>query len=179
MINVSQVMTDIPKEFKTPLHELTYKTLLQLEIPFERVENDEAVTMEDCIQINERLNMKTVKTLFVTNRQQTDFYLFVTPGDKPFRTKDFSSALGISRVSFATPEKLLEIMGTKVGAATVFGLLQDSARDVRLVFDRQVLQSEWYGCTDTTTTGYMKIATRDVIEKLVPHTNHTYTVIDV
>ncbi len=179
MINVSQVMTDIPKKFKTPLHELTYKTLLQLEIPFERVENDEAVTMEDCIQIDERLNMKTVKTLFVTNRQQTDFYLFVTPGDKPFRTKDFSFALGISRVSFATPEKLLEIMGTKVGAATVFGLLQDSARDVRLVFDRQVLQSEWYGCTDTTTTGYMKIPTRDVIEKLVPYTNHTYTVIDV
>ena len=179
MINVSEVITEFPTEFKTPLHQKTYNALKELNIPFERVENDEAVTMEDCIQIDERLNMKTVKTLFLANRQQTSFYLFVTPGDKPFRTKDFSSALGISRVSFATPEKLLEMMGTKVGAATVFGLLLDSASDVQLVFDREVLSQQWYGCTDGTTTGYMKLATKDVVEKLIPHTGHTIITIDV
>lgn len=179
MINVSEIMTDFPVEYKTPLHQKTYEALRTLGIPFERVENDEAVTMEDCIQIDERLNMKTVKTLFLANRQQTAFYLFVTPGDKPFVTKNFSSAMGISRVSFATPEKLLEIMGTKVGAATVFGLLLDSAADVQLVIDRQVLNEEWYGCTDGTTTGYMKLATKDVTEKLIPHTGHGYEVIDV
>ncbi|MBQ9940203.1 MAG: prolyl-tRNA synthetase associated domain-containing protein [Clostridia bacterium] len=179
MINVSEVYKDFPSEFKSFLHKKTYDALRELNIPFERVENDSAVTMEDCIQIDARLNMKTVKTLLLTNRQETSFYLFVTPGDKMFRTKDFSSAMGISRVSFATPEKLLEILGTEVGAATIFGLLCESARDVQLVFDSQALCEEWYGCTDGTTTGYMKIATKDVLEKLVPYTNHHYTVIDV
>lgn len=45
-----------------------------------------------------------VKTLFLSNRQQTAFYLFITTGSKPFRSKDFSNTLGVSRVSFALAE---------------------------------------------------------------------------
>ena len=179
MIHVSQPMTTVPEHFSTPLQALTYRTLAELSIPFQRVENDPAVTMEDCQAIDERLQMQTIKTLLLCNRQQTAFYLFVTPGDKPFRTKDFSSALGVSRVSFATPEQLLQLLGTVVGAATVFGLLLPSAREVRLVFDRTLESSEWYGCTDGTTTGYMKLRTRDVIDRLLPYTAHTLEWVEV
>ena len=179
MIHVSQPMTTVPEHFSTPLQALTYRTLTELSISFQRVENDPAVTMEDCQAIDERLHMQTVKTLLLCNRQQTAFYLFVTPGDKPFRTKDFSSALGVSRVSFATPEQLLQLLGTVVGAATVFGLLLPSAREVRLVFDRALESSEWYGCTDGTTTGYMKLRTRDVLDRLLPRTGHTLEWVEV
>ena len=60
----------------------TYQTLEKLNIPFERVETDEAITMEDCILINKKLDMEMVKTLFLCNRQQTAFYLFITTGSK-------------------------------------------------------------------------------------------------
>ena len=179
MIHVSQPMTTVPEHFSTPLQELIYRTLTRLSIPFQRVENDPAVTMEDCQAIDDRLQMQTVKTLFLCNRQQTAFYLFVTPGDKPFRTKDFSSALGISRVSFASPEQLERLMGTVVGSATVFSALLASARDVRVVFDRALADSEWYGCNDGTTTGYMKLRTRDVIDRLLPYTAHTLEWVEV
>lgn len=179
MIHVSQPMTTVPEHFSTPLQELIYRTLTRLSIPFQRVENDPAVTMEDCQAIDDRLQMQTVKTLFLCNRQQTAFYLFVTPGDKPFRTKDFSAALGVSRVSFATPEQLEQMMGTIVGSATVFSLLLPTARDVRVVFDRSLESSEWYGCTDGTTTGYMKLRTRDVIDRLLPYTAHTLEWVEV
>ena len=159
--------------------ELVYRTLTRLSIPFQRVENDPAVTMEDCQAIDDRLQLQTVKTLFLCNRQQTAFYLFVTPGDKPFRTKDFSAALGVSRVSFATPEQLERLMGTVVGSATVFSALLASAREVRVVFDRVLADSEWYGCTDGTTTGYMKLRTRDVIDRLLPYTAHTLEWVEV
>lgn len=179
MIHVSQPMTTVPEHFSTPLQELIYRTLTRLSIPFQRVENDPAVTMEDCQAIDDRLQMQTVKTLFLCNRQQTAFYLFVTPGDKPFRTKDFSSALGISRVSFASPEQLERLMGTVVGSATVFSALLASAREVRVVFDRALADSEWYGCIDGTTTGYMKLRTRDVLDRLLPHTGHTLEWVEV
>lgn len=179
MIHVSQPMTTVPEHFSTPLQELVYRTLTRLSIPFQRVENDPAVTMEDCQAIDDRLQMQTVKTLFLCNRQQTAFYLFVTPGDKPFRTKDFSSALGISRVSFASPEQLERLMGTVVGSATVFSALLASAREVRVVFDWALADSEWYGCTDGTTTGYMKLRTRDVIDRLLPYTAHTLEWVEV
>ena len=172
-------MTTVPEHFSTPVQELVYRTLTRLSIPFQRVENDPAITMEECQAIDDRLQMQTVTTRFLCNRQQTAFYLFVTPGDKPFRTKDFSSALGISRVSFASPEQLERLMGTVVGSATVFSALLASAREVRVVFDRALESSEWYGCTDGTTTGYMKLRTRDVIDRLLPYTAHTLEWVEV
>ncbi|MDE6110692.1 MAG: prolyl-tRNA synthetase associated domain-containing protein, partial [Eubacterium sp.] len=107
MIHVSEIYTSKPNSFKTELHEMVYNTLEALEIPFERVDTDEAITMEDCVEIGKKLDTSIVKTLFLCNRQKTNFYLFVTTEDKPFVTKDFSRTLEISRVSFATPEMLL------------------------------------------------------------------------
>lgn len=120
-----------------------------------------------------------VKTLFLCNRQQTNFYLFITVGNKPFRSKDFSSALGISRVSFAPVEQLESMLGTQIGATTIFSSLLDTENKIQIVFDKDVLSEEWYGCSDGTTTGYMKIRTDDVYQTFLPFTQHTPVVIEV
>ena len=179
MFYVSEVKTEAPKVFESELQQRIYETFADLDIHFERVDNDPAITMEDCALINERLDMKTVKTLFLCNRQQTNFYLFVTLDGKPFVTKDFSAALGISRVSFATEELLFSMLGTKIGATTVLSSIMDTENKVRIVFDKEVLKNEWYGCTDSTTTSYMKLKTSDVLEKYIPFTKHEITVIEV
>ena len=179
MFYVSEVKTKAPENFQSELQQKIYETLAHLDIPFERVDNDTAITMEDCVLINERLDMKTVKTLFLCNRQKTNFYLFVTLDGKPFVTKDFSSALGISRVSFASEELLFSMLGTKIGATTVLSSIIDTENKVRIIFDKEVLKNEWYGCTDSTTTSYMKLKTADVLEKYIPFTKHEITVIEV
>ena len=179
MFYVSEVKTNAPENFQSELQQKIYETFAGLDIHFERVDNDPAITMEDCVLINERLDMKTVKTLFLCNRQQTNFYLFVTLDGKPFVTKDFSSALGISRVSFASEELLFSMLGTKIGATTVLSSIIDTENKVRIVFDKEVLENEWYGCTDSTTTSYMKLKTSDVLEKYIPFTKHEITVIEV
>lgn len=172
MFYVSEILTTAPKSFSTPLQEKAYAALAQLDIPFERVETDEAITMDDCVKIDEKLRMKMVKTLFLCTRHQAELFLFVTAGEKPFRSGAFSAALGVSRVSFAPAEQMQQVLGTKIGAATVFSALLPSARDVRFVLDRDVLQEEFYGCSDGTTTSYLKLRTRDVTEKLLPYAGH-------
>lgn len=179
MIQVSQIYTTAPSQTKTELQKKTYQALENLGIAYERVETDEVITMEDCQQINLRLQMNMVKTLFLSNRQQTQFYLFVTRGDKPFRAKDFSQALDVARVSFASKEAMAEILGTQIGAATVFSTLLASAKKVQVVFDQEILADPWYGCSDGTTTGYLKIATQDIVEKLIPDTQHQLKIITV
>ena len=179
MFYVSDIQTDKPSKMETPLQEKVYNTLLKLNIPFDRVDTDEAITMEDCVAIEEKLDMKMVKTLFLCNRQKTSFYLFVTCGDKPFRSKEFSAALGVSRLSFTPAEKMDEMLGTKIGAATVFSALLDNAKDVQFVFDKEVLKEEYYGCSDGTTTGYMKIKTEDVLHKFMPFTKNTVLFVEV
>lgn len=179
MITISDIRTTAPDRFLTPLQGKTYETLNALGIPFQRVDTDEIVTMEDCIQVNRKLQMKMVKTLFLCNRQQTEFYLFITCGGKPFKSKEFAGALGISRVSFAPPELMEEMLGTKIGAATVFSVLLDSAGKVRVVFDKDVAVEEWYGCSDGTNTGYMRIETARIVQDFLGYAKHAPTVIRI
>ena len=179
MIQVSEIQTTSPITFKSELQKKVYQALEKLQITYKRVDTDEAITMEDCIAINETLNMKMVKTLFLCNRQQTEFYLLVTCADKPFRSKDFSAALSITRVSFAPPELMETMLGTKIGAATIFSALLPTAQNVHIVLDKDILNEEWYGCSDGTTTGYMKIKTQDVLNKVLLFAAHTYTVISL
>lgn len=179
MFYVSEIQTEAPSHFQTKLQELVYEVLEKLQIPFTRVDTDEAITMEDCVAINEKLNMRMVKTLFLSNRQRTQFYLFITVGNKPFRSKDFSHALGISRVSFAPSEDMETMLGTKIGAATVFSSLLDEENKVQVIFDKEVLSEEWYGCSDGTTTGYMKIRTQDIYRKFLLYVKHTAVSIEV
>ena len=80
MFYVSEIQTEAPCHFQTPLQEKVYEALEKLQIPFQRVDTEEAITMEDCVAIDEKLDMNMVKTLFLCNRQQTDFYLFITIG---------------------------------------------------------------------------------------------------
>lgn len=179
MFFISEIHTEKPEKFLTKLQKSVYKALEELEIPFNRVDTDEAITMEDCILINNQLDADIVKTLFLCNRQQTEFYLFITRGDKPFNTKNFSHALSISRVSFAPAEVMLDMLGTKVSAATVFGALSDTDGRVKIVIDKEVLQNETYGCSDVTTTCYMKLATDDIVKKILPYSKHTPIIAEV
>lgn len=179
MIHVSEIYTTAPEAFSTPLQERAYAALAALDIPFQRVATDEVITMADCEAVNARLDMQMVKTLFLCDRKQSEFYLFITAGSKPFRAKDFSAAMDVARLSFAPVERMHDMLGTDIGAATVFSALLDTARAVHIVFDRDVADSEYYGCSDGTTTGYLKLRTQDVLHRLLPHTGHEYRIVAV
>lgn len=166
MIQVSNISHEAPAAFGNDLQKTVYEAFSRLGIAFERVDTDEVITMEDCAAINDRLGMKMVKTLFLSNRQQTEFYLFVTEGDKPFRSKEFSHALGIARVSFAPAEKMLELAQTEIGAATALSAIIDGMNRFTVVIDKSVAESETYGCSDGTTTSYLKLRTADLLRIL-------------
>lgn len=179
MIKVSEIKKTEPKIYENKIQELAYKVLKELNIEFERVDNSCAITMEDCIEIDKKLNMKTVKTLFLNNRQETMFYMFITPGDKKFECKNFGKALNISRVSFAKEETVFDMLGTKIGATTIFSILNDKDLKVNLVIDSDVLKEKYYGCSDGTRTSYMKIKMKDLVDKLIPYSKHEMIVINI
>ena len=162
---VSEPMSTPPQHFESPLQELVYKTFDAKGIPFTRVDTDPGITMEDCQHIDAKIGVRIVKTVFLCNRQQTEFYLYVTSDDKPFVTRDFCGALGIPRVSFASAEKLWELTGVKVGATTILSAILPSAKEIHLVMDADIAQAEWFACTDGTATCFVKIRTSDLRDK--------------
>ena len=177
MIHTSEIKTEAPAAFVNETQRLVYAALERLDIPFGRIDNDAAVTMEDCIAIDQALGVPTVKTLLLCNRQQTTFYLYVMPGDKPFSTKDFGAALQISRVSFAPAAMLQAFLGTEVGATTPLSLVADPENRVRLIIDKAAVAPASVGCPDGTTTCYMRLSTADLLQKFIPATHHEPTFI--
>ena len=177
MFKVSEPMTTPPEAFETPLRQAVYEAFDRLAIPFWRVDTDPGLTMEDCQHIDAKIGVRIVKTIFLCNRQQTAFYLYVTTDDKPFVTRDFCGALGIPRVSFASAEKLWELTGVEVGATTVLSAILPSASQVQLVMDRPVAESEWFACTDGTATCFVKIRTQDLLDRYLPSAGRSVTLI--
>ncbi|MEK7456409.1 MAG: YbaK/EbsC family protein [Pseudomonadota bacterium] len=176
---VSEITQLPPASFISPLQGKVYDTLSALKIPFERVDTDTVITMEDCAAINDRLNMNMVKTLFLTNAQRSRFYLFVSRGDKAFQSKAFSQATGSSRVSFAPREEFEARLGVEIGAATIFSKMLDPDNAIQLALDVDVVGDEYYGCSDGTTTSYLKLRTSDVVERFLPHIGCVPTIVSL
>lgn len=156
-----------------------FDLLETLEMAYDRVSSDPADNMEKCAAVSEVLGVPICKNLFLCNRQQTAFYLLTMPGDKPFHTKDLSAQIGSSRLSFAPPEKMEELLNTHPGSASVMGLLFDTEHRVQLVMDRDVYDAEYFCCHPCDNHGSLKIKTSDLLTKFLPHVGHEPIVVDL
>lgn len=178
-IRVSRPLAGSPDVYESELQKKIYDKLASLEIDFLRVENDPAVTMEDCKAIDDAFGIETVKTILLTNRQKTKFYLLVMPADKPFVTKDFGAALNIPRVSFADTDLLESLLATPRGAATPLSTVVDNENRVTLLFDKELTKRERIVCTDGTLHGFISLKYDDLISKYFPAAAHDLSVIEL
>ena len=131
-----------PTDGRIPAELAIYDKLDELAIPYTRVDHDHADTMEDCLEIERVLGGKICKNLFLCNRQQTEFYLLLMPGEKPFKTKFLSAQLDCSRLSFAGAEHMREYLHTTPGSVSALELLFDVQGKVQLITDRTLLADE-------------------------------------
>jgi len=155
----------------------TYDFLDKLKISYKRIDHEPAMTMDVCEEIDASLEATICKNLFLCNRQETDFYLLMMPGDKKFKTKDLSKELGVSRLSFANESFMEEFLDITPGSVSVLGLMNDKNGRVRLVIDKDVLAGDEIGCHPCINTSSLKFATKDLTEKVIPAMNHDYTVV--
>lgn len=151
-----------------------YDFLDRLGIEYERADHEAAENMEVCKEIDEVLKAKICKNLFLCNRQQTQFYLLLMPGDKPFKTKEISSQIRSARLSFASPENMLAYLDIEPGAVSVMGLINDTEGAVTLLIDEDILKDEYIGCHPCVNTSSLKIKTEDILKKYLPAVNHSY-----
>ena len=156
-----------------------YDLLDSLEVPFQRIDHEAAMTMEACAQIDLSLDATICKNLLLCNRQKTDFYLLMLPGDKVFRTSDLSKKIGSSRLSFAGPEFMEEFLDITPGSLSVLGLMNDKDNRVKLLIDRELLDGEFIGCHPCINTSSLRLRTRDLMEKILPAMHHEPQIVEL
>lgn len=147
-----------------------YRFLDGIGVEFDRTDHPDtpATTMEVCAEVDAVLNVRISKNLFLCNRQKTKFYLLIMPGDKPFKTKELSGQMGISRLSFGDESRMEELLDLHPGSVSVLGLMNDREHQVQLVIDEDVLKGEYFGCHPCENTSSVRFKTADLTGKILP-----------
>lgn len=175
---------------REPREVRVYDLLDSLNIEYERLDHDPAMTMEVCAEIDAAFERTTLedfknnnaedktnhaiicKNLFLSNRQKTKFYLLMIPGDKKFLTKDLSQQINSARLSFADGDAMQKYLDLMPGSVSVMGLMNDTANEVQLLIDSDVLRSQYVGCHPCKNTSSLRLKTNDLTEKILPAINH-------
>ena len=174
-------MSGRPADFaqRLPKEQRVYALLDSLNIEYTRVDHAPAMTMEACIAVDEALGTTMCKNLLLCNRQCTDFYLLLMPGDKPFKTSVLSKQIGSSRLSFADGSYMEQYLDITPGSLSVLGLMNDHDHRVRLLIDTEVLSGEFIGVHPCINTSSLGIRTADLMEKLIPAMGHAPTMVSL
>ena len=151
-----------------------YELLDSLGLEYWRCDHPDANanTMEDCLEIDGILEATVCKNLFLCNRQHTQFYLLMMPGDKVFKTKELSSQLGCARLSFAEPEYMEKYLDITPGSVSVLGLMNDTENKVQFLVDEEVFNGEFVGCHPCINTTSLKLHKDDIFGPLIKAMNH-------
>ena len=168
-----------PADFdaRLPKEQRVYELLDRLGIAYTRVDHEPAMTMEACVAVDEALGTVMCKNLLLCNRQCTDFYLLLMPGDKPFKTSILSKQIGSSRLSFADGSYMERFLDITPGSLSILGLMNDQDMRVKLLIDGDVLSGDAIGVHPCINTSSLSISVRDLTEKLIPAMGHEPTMV--
>ena len=156
-----------------------YDLLDSLGVDYQRIDHEAAMTMEACAEIDKAMGTAMCKNLLLCNRQCTQFYLLLIPGDKPFKTSILSKQIGSARLSFAAGEYMEQFLDITPGSLSVLGLMNDKENRVTLLVDEEVLAGEYIGVHPCVNTSSLRLKTADLVEKLLPAMGHTMTVVSL
>ena len=158
-----------------------YKLMDSLGLEYWRCDHPDANanTMEDCLEIDSILEAVVCKNLFLCNRQHTQFYMLMMPGDKVFKTKELSGQLGCSRLSFAEPEYMEKYLDILPGSVSVLGLMNDTDNMVQLLVDKDVLDGKFVGCHPCVNTTSLKLKKEDIFGPLLEAMHHSMLVVEL
>ena len=172
------VYTGRPSDRRSDVEEAVYDKLDELGISYTRVDHDHADTMEDCLLIESTLGARICKNLFLCNRQQTQFYLLMMHGDKPFKTKYLSAQLGCARLSFADEGHMAQYLHTIPGSVSALELMFDGDSKVQLVIDKALLADEFISAHPGLSGSTLRLTREDML-RFVRATGHEPVIVDL
>ncbi|MGM9926509.1 MAG: prolyl-tRNA synthetase associated domain-containing protein [Bacillus sp. (in: firmicutes)] len=136
-----------------------YDVLHKMNIPYEVVEHPPALTTEEADSYIVGKEGVRTKTLFLTNKKKTAYYLVVMDDEKRLDMEHLAEMLNEKRISFGSPERLMKKMALKPGAVSIFGLLNNDEHDIKVYLDKEMLSEKLisFHANDNTKTLFISI----------------------
>jgi Ala-tRNA(Pro) deacylase len=129
----------VPEMPKSP--DELFARLTELGIETKTYTHPPLFTVEESQRLRGDLPGGHCKSLFFKDKKDK-YWLVVTLEDRPVDIKQLEGRLGSARLSFARPERLMEVLGVIPGSVTPFALINDNERQVTVILDKQMLDRD-------------------------------------
>ena len=140
--------------------------LQELGITFDVVEHPPAFTTEQADSYIEGMEGVRTKSMFLTNRKKTQYYLLIMDDKKRLDMDDFKVQVGANRIRMASADSLAEKMNLSAGTVSPFGLLNNAEKDIQVYFDKDILSEEIMTFHPNTNEKTIFIKTQDLFRFL-------------
>lgn len=118
------------------------------------------------------------KNLFLKDKKD-NFFLVTVGEEAEVDLKQIHHLIGAAgRVSFGKPEMLMELLGVIPGAVTVFGLINDTQRRVKVFLDQELMRHDVINGHPLTNEATTSIAAADLV-RFVEATGHDPVILKV
>lgn len=138
--------------------------LEELNIDFEIVEHPAVLTTEEADSYIEGIDGVRTKSLFLTNKKKTVYYLLIMDGQKRLDMKKFGNITGTNHIKFCSANRLMDKIGLFPGAVSIFGLLNNVEKDVQVYFDKEILLEDRMSFHPNDNTKTIFISTDDMFK---------------
>jgi Ala-tRNA(Pro) deacylase len=118
-----------------------FRRLDDLGIATRTVEHPPLFTVAESKTLRGQLPGGHCKSLFLRDKKKRSF-LVVTLEDHPVDLAGLPDRIGAGRLSFGSPERLMEYLGVIPGSVTPFALINDPDRRVEVVLEAAMLQHD-------------------------------------
>lgn len=155
-----------------------YQFLADHDIEYERHDHPPVFTCEEAERLVPDLPAAKTKNLFLRDRKGRRHFLVVVGYEKVVDLKRLSSALGVSKLSLASPERLRRYLGVDPGSVTILGVVNDSDREVEVVVDQDLWRSRTFRCHPLVNTSTLAIS-RENLGRFLTITGHKLRTLNV
>lgn len=149
----------------------------QHRIAYRRYDHPAVYTCEEAERLCPEMPGKSIKNLFLRDRDGKRHFLVVVGYEKSVDLNRLRDVLGISKLSFASPERLKKYLDVEPGSVTLLGLVNDTEKAVEVILDEAVW-GQALQCHPLVNTATLVIPQED-IKKFLEASGHAYKLLDV
>ena len=153
---------------------MLYEILKELNIEYEEVSHEKVMTVEEAMNLENMIDGIGSKNLFLTDKK--NYYLVILEENKRANIKELANILECKKLSFASSERLKEVLDLEEGSVTPFGIINDKDNKVVLVIDKDLIGKKLLFHPNTNTKT-MSVTYDDLI-KFIEYEKHKYVLED-
>jgi Ala-tRNA(Pro) deacylase len=147
-------------------------------IEYQRQDHPPVYTCEEGLRLVPPLRGAKTKNLFLRDRKGQRHFLVTVGYEKAVDLRALREILGVSKLGFASPQRLERYLGVDPGAVSLLAVVNDTNREVEVIVDEGLWAAEAFQCHPLVNTSTL-VVSRDDLCRFLEITGHAVRVLDV